>query len=149
MDRILFSRNSDEWSTPNDFFNKLDEEYNFVFDLACSKDNCKTNDGFTIEDDSLKQNWALITYETGGGWLWINPPYSKCKEFVDKAYSEMLIGAKIVMLIPARTDTKWFHNFIYNKEGVEVKFIKGRLKFGDSINSAPFPSMLVIFNLVQ
>lgn len=146
MDAVLFSSKSDEWYTPLKFYNELDEKYKFVFDLTCSKDNCKTTDGFTIEDNSLEQDWYTITKDTNNGWLWLNPPYSKCKEFVDKAYSEMLLGAKIVMLIPSRTDTKWFHQFIYKQVGVEIEFIKGRLKFGDSKNSAPFPSMLVIFN---
>src|SRR6187402_816682 len=139
---VMFSKKSDEYSTPQDFWDNLDKKYQFVFDLACSKENCKTSDGFTIEDNSLDQDWFQITKDTNGGWLWMNPPYSKCKEFVDKAYSEMLLGAKIIILIPSRTDTKYFHNFIYKKEGVEIDFIKGRLKFGDSENSAPFPSML-------
>jgi len=146
MNDVLFSSKSDEWYTPNDFYNNLNKKYNFVFDLACSKENCKTKDGYTVENNSLEQNWNNITLHSDGGWLWLNPPYSKCKEFVSKSYNEMLKGAKIVMLIPSRTDTKWFHEFIYKKEGVEIEFIKGRLKFGDSKNSAPFPSMLVIFN---
>ena len=145
---VMFSKKSDEYSTPQDFWDNLDKKYQFVFDLACSKENCKTSDGFTIEDNSLDQDWFQITKDTNGGWLWMNPPYSKCKEFVDKAYSEMLLGAKIIILIPSRTDTKYFHNFIYKKEGVEIDFIKGRLKFGDSENSAPFPSMLVKFNKI-
>lgn len=142
----LFSKKSDEWSTPQSFYDNLDLYYNFVFDLACSKENCKTADGYTIEDNALEQDWYQITTETDGGWLWLNPPYSKCNEFADKSYSEMQLGAKIVMLIPSRTDTKWFHNFIYKQEGVTIEFIKGRLKFSDSKNSAPFPSMLVTFN---
>lgn len=146
---VMFSKKSDEWGTPQDFFNKLDEKYNFVFDLAASQDNCKTEDGFSIEENSLEQNWNQITKDTNGGWLWLNPPYSKCKEFVDKAWYEMTLGAKIIMLIPSRTDTKYFHEFIYKKEGVEIEFIKGRLKFGDSKNAAPFPSMLVIFNKIN
>lgn len=146
VSKSLFTSNSDEWSTPQEFFDLLDEKYQFVFDLACSPDNCKTRDGFTVEDDALDQNWALITYETNGGWLWLNPPYSKISEFVDKAWDQMTLGAKIVMLIPARTDTKYFHNFIYKQAGVSIEFIKGRLKFGGSKNSAPFPSMLVIFD---
>lgn len=145
---VMFSSNSDEWATPQLFYDELDKKYQFVFDLACNKQNVKTKDGFTIEDDSLNQNWALITYETNGGWLWLNPPYSKCKEFVDKAYFEMTQGAKIVMLIPSRTDTRWFHKYIYKQSGVEIDFIKGRLKFGTSKNAAPFPSMLVIFNKI-
>jgi phage N-6-adenine-methyltransferase len=146
VSKSLFTSSSDEWATPQDFFDKLDGVYEFVFDLACSKENCKTRDGFTVEDNSLDQNWALITVETNGGWLWLNPPYSLIGEFVDKAWFEMTLGARIVMLIPARTDTKYFHNFIYKKPGVSIEFIKGRLKFGGSKNSAPFPSMLVVFN---
>ena len=146
ISKALFTSNSDEWSTPQDFFDLLDKKYKFVFDLACSADNCKTRDGFTIEDDALDQNWALITYATKGGWLWLNPPYSRIFEFVDKAWDQMTLGAKIVMLIPARTDTRYFHNFIYKKPGVSIEFIKGRLKFGVSKNSAPFPSMLVMFD---
>jgi site-specific DNA-methyltransferase (adenine-specific) len=147
---VLFSSKSDEWYTPHKLFKELDNKYNFVFDLAFSKENCKTRDGFTIKENALNQDWYVITRDCINdgltGWLWLNPPYSKCKEFVDKAYSEMFLGAKIVMLIPSRTDTKWFHNYIYKKEGVSIEFIKGRLKFGDSKNSAPFPSMLVEFN---
>lgn len=150
---LHFSNKSDEWSTPQAFYDKLDNKYKFVFDLAASKENCKTEDGFTKEENALDQNWALITYESieqgMSGWLWCNPPYSMCKEFVDKAYDEMLMGAKIIMLIPSRTDTRYFHDFIYKKEGVSFQFVKGRLKFGDSKNAAPFPSMLVKFDLEQ
>ena len=145
MTSVMFSKDSDEWATPKDFYNHLDSLYEFVFDLACSKDNCKTADGFTLLENALEQDWFQISLDTDGGWLWCNPPYSKCKEFVDKAYSEMLLGAKIIMLIPSRTDTKWFHSFIYKQAGVEIEFIKGRLKFGEAKNSAPFPSMIVKF----
>ncbi len=138
---VMFSKESDEWETPLDFYKKLDVKYQFIFDLACSKDNCKAQNGFTKEDNSLEQDWYKIN-----GWLWLNPPYSKCKEFVSKAYYENLLGAKIVMLLPSRTDTKWFHNFVYKNPKVEIEFIKGRLKFSGAKNSAPFPSMLVIFN---
>lgn len=152
MIKVMFSKESDEWETPKNFYNELDSKYNFIFDLACSKDNCKTMDGFTIKENALEQDWHEIT----PGWLWCNPPYSKCKEFVDKAWFEMTLGAKIVMLVPARTDTKWFHNFVYNKKGVNPIFLKGRLKFevgGKPVldkngrpQSAPFPSLLIEFN---
>lgn len=144
----LFTSNSDEWATPQIFFDDLNKSYSFVFDLACSKENCKTASGFTLKDNALLQNWANISISNGNGWLWLNPPYSKCSEFVNKAYYEMLLGAKIIMLIPSRTDTKWFHDYIYNKDGVTIKFIKGRLKFGDSKNSASFPSMLIKFEKI-
>lgn len=150
---IMFSSKSDEYSTPSDFYNHLDNLFEFVFDLACSKENCKTADGFTKEENALDQDWFQITEdcikEGKTGWLWLNPPYSMCREFADKCYSEMLLGAKIIMLVPSRTDTKWFHDFIYKKEGIEIEFIKGRLKFGDSKNSAPFPSMLIKFERKQ
>ena len=83
----------------------------------------------------------------GGYRVFCNPPYGReIGKWVEKAYAENMIGgAYVVMLIPARTDTKWFHDYIYNKPNVEIRFLKGRLKFGDSKNSAPFPSMLVIF----
>lgn len=141
IDKALFSSKSDEWSTPQDFYDKLNEKYNFVYDLAATEENTKCPDFSSIESESLENSWHMIN-----GWCWLNPPYSKCKEFVKKSYEEMELGAKIVMLIPSRTDTKWFHEYIYEKEGVKIEFIKGRLKFGTSKNSAPFPSMLVIFN---
>lgn len=146
MNKVLFSKKSDEWATPQGLFDMLNEYYNFIFDLACSKENCKTQNGFTIEDDSLNQSWVEITMNNSSGWLWLNPPYSKCKEFVEKAHQECLKGAKIVMLLPARTDTRWFHAFLYKKKYVNIEFIKGRLKFGDSKNSAPFPSMIITLN---
>ncbi len=146
MDAVLFSSKSDEWSTPTVFYDNLNQIYKFVFDLACNKDNIKTANGFTLEDNALNQDWSDITKNNNGGWLWLNPPYSQCKEFIAKCYKEMELGAKIVCLIPSRTDTKWFHEFIYKKDGVTIDFIKGRLRFGESKNSAPFPSMLIEFN---
>lgn len=171
---ILFSKSTpatDAWATPQKFWEKLDDKYRFVFDLACSASNCKTRDGFTEEDDSLDQEWARISMETRGGWLWLNPPYSRVREFVDKAWFESSLGARIVCLVPARTDTYWFHEYIYNQTGVSYEFIRGRLTFGteeywkwvweqETIdgkenklyhcygkkNSAPFPSMLVVFD---
>ena len=123
--KSLFSSATDEWETPQDYFDRLDSIYEFDFDLACSKENCKTADGFTLEENSLDQNWAQITYDmlplNDKGWLWLNPPYSKITEFVDKAWSEFAHGARIVMLVPARTDTKWFHTFIYNPNNYKIK----------------------------
>jgi phage N-6-adenine-methyltransferase len=145
MNENRYSRKYDEWSTPQDFFDPLDQKYEFVFDLACSPNNCKTRDGFTKEDDAIDQDWALITQDTKGGWLWLNPPLSKIEEFVDKAWFEMTLGAKIVMLVPAFTDAEWFHKFIYKQDGVTFEFVRGRLKSDDSESTVPFPSLLVIF----
>ena len=126
---IFFSKQSDNWSTPRDFYNSLNREFNF------HSDPCPLNS----EHDALTENaiWA--------GNVFINPPYSNIRGFLEKGLSELKKGnAKVcVYLVPARTDTRWFHDLVYNK--AEIRFIKGRLKFGDSKNSAPFPSMVVIF----
>ena len=133
----MFSSNSDIWATPQDFFNALKQEFNFTLDPCALPINAKCSKFYTPEQNGLKQDWSNET-------VFCNPPYSNLKEWVEKASNEAKRGAKTVMLIPARTDTKWFHEHIYNKH--EVRFIKGRLKFGDSKNSAPFPSMLVVFS---
>ncbi len=134
---VMFSSNSDIWATPQDFFNTLKQEFNFTLDPCALPINAKCSKFYTPEQNGLKQDWSNET-------VFCNPPYSNVKEWVEKASNEAKRGAKTVMLIPARTDTKWFHEHIYNKH--EVRFIKGRLKFGDSKNSAPFPSMLVVFS---
>lgn len=137
MDRILFSRQSDEWSTPPDFFNCINQEFRFNLDPCSTSENHKCEEYYTAEDDGLKQDWS-------GKTVFVNPPYSKIGEWVKKAFYE---GQKdntvVVLLIPARTDTRYFHNYIYNRS--EIRFIQGRLKFGNSKNGAPFPSMLVIY----
>ena len=142
---VHFSSASNEWSTPDDFFNKLKLRFNFTMDLACTTENTKTPCGFyrDLGADALKQDWALW-HTFNGGWMWCNPPYGReLGLWVKKAYEESLKGAKIVMLIPARTDTLYWHNYIFGK--AEIEFIRGRLKFGGHKNNAPFPSALVIF----
>ena len=136
MNEILFSSASEEWETPQDLFNKLNNEFNFTVDVASSELNYKCKKHYTQKEDGLVQNWNNEV-------AWCNPPYGrKIGEWVKKASESKAI---IVMLLPARTDTKWFHNYIYNKQNIEIRFIKGRLKFGNSKNSAPFTSMIVIF----
>lgn len=136
MNEILFSSASEEWETPQDLFNKLNNEFNFTVDVASSQLNYKCEKHYTQKEDGLVQNWDNEV-------VWCNPPYGrKIGEWVKKASESKAI---IVMLLPARTDTKWFHDYIYNKQNIEIRFIKGRLKFGNSKNSAPFPSMIVIF----
>lgn len=131
------------WETPQDFFDELNKKFYFTLDPCATPETAKCKKFYTKEDDGLKQNW-------GGETVFCNPPYgSEIKKWVKKCSEEannLNYCTKVVMLIPARTDTKWFHDYIYNKVGVSIKFIKGRLKFGNSKNSAPFPSMLVIFN---
>lgn len=137
---VMFSSKTDQWATPQDFFDKLNEEFHFTLDPCADEFNHKCEKYYTKEDNGLKQSWQNER-------VFCNPPYGReIGKWVEKAYAENMIGgAYVVMLIPARTDTKWFHDYIYNKPNVEIRFIKGRLKFGNSENSAPFPSMLVIF----
>lgn len=132
----MMSSNTDEWATPKEFYKQLNEKYHFTLDPCATHLNHKCNSYFTKETDGLKQDW-------GGYRVYCNPPYGReISKWVEKAYNENLKGTFIVMLLPARTDTKWFHDYIYKKHDIE--FIKGRLKFNDGKNSAPFPSMIVI-----
>tara|TARA_Y100000310_G_scaffold77027_1_gene73523 strand:- start:27389 stop:27850 length:462 start_codon:yes stop_codon:yes gene_type:complete len=134
--KVLHSSKSDEWSTPLEFYEKLNSEFSFTLDPCATDENHKCSKYFTIEDNGLKQSWAKEV-------VFMNPPYSNVKEWMEKACEERK-GAVIVALLPSRTDTKWFHNYCIHAK--EIRFVKGRLKFGDSKNSAPFPSMIVVFD---
>lgn len=134
----MFSSKTDMWSTPDDLFQKLDNEFHFDIDVCATKENAKCKQFYTPEDDGLSKIW--------GGSAWCNPPYGRTVgKWVEKAHSEQVAGNTVVMLLPVRTDTKWFHEHIYKQDGVEIRFIKGRLKFGGAKNPAPFPSMIVVF----
>jgi len=136
INKGLFTSNTPEWETPQDLFDELNKEFNFTLDVCATKKNAKCKKYYTKDDNGLDKDWD--------GVIWCNPPYGReISAWVEKAYVSL---CKTVMLIPARTDTKYFHNYIYNKPNTEIRFIKGRLKFSNSKNSAPFPSMLVIFN---
>lgn len=133
---VMFSSKSNEWATPQSFFDKLNEEFGFTLDPCCTHENAKCEHHYTIEEDGLSQNW-------GGQVVFCNPPYGRdLPKWVKKCHDESR-HATIVMLIPARTDTSYFHDFIYHK--AEIRFIRGRLKFGEGKNSAPFPSMVVVY----
>ena len=136
---VMFSSATDNWSTPQDFFDKLNDEFHFTLDVCADENNHKCEHYYTKEIDGLSHPWI--------GTVWCNPPYGrKIGEWVRRAHFSSHIGsATVVMLLPARTDTRWFHEYIYNKPNTEIRFIKGRLKFGGCKNSAPFPSMVVIF----
>lgn len=137
----MFSSKTELWATPQKFYDKMNAQYNFTLDVCAIPENAKCSNFFTPEIDGLKQDWT--------GTCWMNPPYGRgIIKWVKKAYDEALVkkSCVIVALLPARTDTIWFHSYIYKKENVEIEFIKGRLKFGDGQNSAPFPSMLAVFN---
>lgn len=131
-----------DWCTPQDFFDELNREFHFVLDAAATEKSAKCARFFTPETDGLKQSWAA------DGAVWCNPPYGReTGKWVRKAYEEFMRGGTIVVLIPARTDTNYFHDYIYGK--AEVRFVRGRLCFTDEDgvpeDRAPFPSMVVIY----
>lgn len=132
---VHFSSKTDLWSTPQDFYDKLNGEFNFTLDPCATDDNHKTAKYFTIKDDGLKQDWS-------NDIVFMNPPYGReIGKWVKKASES---NTTVVCLVPSRTDTRWWHDYVIGG-GAEVRFIKGRLKFGNSKNSAPFPSAVVIF----
>jgi phage N-6-adenine-methyltransferase len=134
----MFSSNDMTWETPQWLFNKLDKEFNFTLDVCALPETAKCKNYYTPQIDGLKQDWE-------DNICWMNPPYGReVGVWIEKAYKESLKGAIIVCLIPSRTDTKYWHDYCMKTN--EIGFVKGRLKFGDSKNSAPFPSAIVIFN---
>lgn len=163
----MFSSRTDMWATDQKFFEKINNQYHFTHDVCATDNNAKCNIYFTEEQNGLIQEWGDIS--------WCNPPYGiTINKWIEKAYKESEKGKIIVMLLPARTCTKWFHKWIYRIPGVKIDFIKGRLTFGDDAywegvwetefingkenklfgkigrkNTAPFPSMLVEFNIKQ
>ena len=123
------------WATPQDFFDKYNDIYKFETDVCATPENAKCAKYYTKEQNGLEQDWT--------GKCWMNPPYGRdIKEWMKKAYESSLNGATVVCLVPARTDTAWWHD--YSVKG-NIEFIRGRLKFGGSKNSAPFPSAVVVF----
>lgn len=136
--KTLYSSKTDKWATPQTFFDELNREFDFNLDPCADATNHKCEKYFTEEENGLLQDW-------GGCRVFCNPPYgSSIKDWVAKCYHE---GHKeetlVVLLIPARTDTTYFHDYIEHR--AEIRFVRGRLKFGDSKTGAPFPSMVVIF----
>ena len=133
---VLFSKKSDEWETPQKLFDDLNDNYNFTLDVCATAENAKCKKFFTVEDNGLEQSWK-------GHRCWCNPPYSKIYHWALKAVEQHRIHeVGTLMLLPARTDTLWFHAFLYHNPYVDLLFLKGRLKFSGAKNSAPFPSML-------
>ena len=132
---VMFSSKTDLWETPQDLFDKYNAIYHFETDVCALPENAKCKNYFTPEMDGLKQEWT--------GVCWCNPPYGReIGKWVEKAAKSF---ATVVMLLPARTDTKWFHDWVLPYG--EIEFLKGRLKFGGAKNSAPFPSMIVVFKV--
>lgn len=138
INKSFYSSSSELWETPQFLFDDLHKEFNFTLDACALLCNAKCKDYFSPMQDGLSQSWKTT------GAVWVNPPYGKkITLWVKKAYEESKKGQTVVMLLPVRTDTLYFHNYIYNN--AEIRFIKGRLHFNNSKNAAPFPSMIVIF----
>ena len=133
---VHYSSATDDWATPDDFFQKLHREFRFQTDVCASESNAKCAKFYTKESDGLSQEWS--------GACWMNPPYGReIGRWMEKAYqSARQNGATVVALVPARTDTRWWHSFATKGE---VFFVPGRLKFGNAKANAPFPCAVVVF----
>lgn len=132
---VMFSSENDVWATPQWLFDALHKEFGFTLDPCSDGTNAKCEKFFSIYDSGLLANW-------GNECVFMNPPYSQVSDWMRKAYGAALEGATVVCLVPSRTDTDWWHK--YAMKG-EIRFIKGRLKFGEATNSAPFPSAVIVF----
>ena len=138
----IFSSKSNEWTTPQDFYDKLNDKYEFTLDPCCTSVTKKCTKYYTEQDNGLSKDWA-------GETVFVNPPYGNVKEWIEKAAKEAeTVNTKVVMLTPARTDTRVWHDTVFSK-AKEIYFVKGRLKFGEQSNSAPFPSAVIVFHNVR
>ncbi len=134
----LYSSRSEEWPTPQIFFSSLDAEFKFTLDPCATPRNAKCKKFYTRTDDGLAQSW-------GRHRVFCNPPYGRTmRDWARKCYEASRQGALVVLLAHARTDTRWFHDWVYGK-AAELRFVRGRLKFGDGSQSAPFPSLVAIY----
>ena len=132
---VHFSSATDVWATPQDYFDTIAREFAFDLDVCALPENAKCARYFTPEVDGLAQTWS--------GVCWMNPPYGRTIGlWMRKAHLASRQGVTVVCLVPARTDTRWWHDYAIKGE---IRFIKGRLKFGNAKTNAPFPSALVIF----
>jgi len=146
MQKVHFQSSDKEWETPDSVFQPLKKEFNIVFDVCATLENTKCKAFFDKKINALSSSWLIANElaDVSKFAVWMNPPYGRgIEKWVRKAYEESAKGATVVALLPARTDTSWFHNYIHDKH--EVRFLKGRIKFVDAPSSAPFPSMIVIF----
>ncbi|MEN6567165.1 MAG: DNA N-6-adenine-methyltransferase [Veillonellales bacterium] len=135
MNEVHFSHERSDWETPQDLYDKLNEEFNFNIDVCATAENAKHSNYISPEQDGLQQDWR--------GVCWMNPPYGReIGNWIRKAYEESRKGCTVVCLLPSRTDTCWWHEYVMKGE---IRFIRGRLKFAGAKNAAPFPSVIVIF----
>ncbi|MDR0654532.1 MAG: phage N-6-adenine-methyltransferase [Synergistaceae bacterium] len=137
LNRAMFTSETDEWETPREFFDAVNAVYRFDLDVCATHANAKCGRHFTKEENGLTQKWS--------GVCWMNPPYGReISLWVRKAYESSLgAGTIVVCLLPARTDTKWWHDYVI-AHAERIRFIRGRLRFSGK-GPAPFPSALVVF----
>jgi len=147
---VHFSSKKTDWETPQDLFDQLNREFDFTLDVCANPDNAKCDFFFGPQLppytflDGLTLSWILPGRERN--CCWMNPPYGReIGKWVKKAYEESLKGCTVVALLPSRTDTRYFHEYIYNKPNVEIRFVRGRIRFVGAKSVAPFPSMIVVF----
>jgi site-specific DNA-methyltransferase (adenine-specific) len=132
----LFMSNKDDWETPKDLYAVLNTEFNFSLDPCCSKETAKCSSYYTIEDDGLSKDWK--------GTVFMNPPYGRgIINWIKKAKEESDKGSTVVCLIPARTDTKWWHT--YCMKSAEIRLLTKRLTFEGANNKATFPAAIIVF----
>jgi site-specific DNA-methyltransferase (adenine-specific) len=135
---ILCQPKSHEWETPPDLFRQLDNEFRFALDVAASRTNALCPAYITKDRDALSRSW------NGWGAVWCNPPYGReIGRWVQKAFEEAQKGCTVVMLIPARTETTYWHDYVMH--AAEIRFMRGRLRFSGALIDAPFPSAVVVF----
>ena len=132
--KTKFETKRQDWETPDSIFEPLNKEFKFTCDVCATKENTKCKGFFTIEDNGLRQNWY--------GRCWMNPPFGEQSKWVKKAYEESKNGTIVVCLLPARTNTNWWHDYCLKGE---VRFIKGRPKFIGAKYGLPQPLAIVIF----
>lgn len=132
---VCFSSSSDEWPTPQWLFEQLNREFRFTLDPCSTPDNAKCDRHYTMADNGLQREWGTES-------VFMNPPYSAVEDWMARAFMASIEGATVVCLVPSRTDTAWWHD--YAMKG-EIRFIRGRLKFGEATANAPFPSAIIIF----
>ena len=136
MNNVVFSSDRQDWETPQAFFDAVNDEFQFTLDACATATNAKCERFFSPEDDALSQYWS--------GVVWMNPPYGyQIGSWIQKAYIESRNDTTVVCLIPAKTETRWWHNFVMR--AAEIRLIKGRMRFSGSPINAPFPSALVVF----
>ena len=142
--KSLMTSNTNEWYTPKKFYDQLHKEFNFTLDPCATPESAKCENYYTIIENGLIQDWDNHT-------VFVNPPYGRdIKNWIKKCYEESLKGIVVVALIPARTDTRYWHDYIFNK-AKDIRFLRGRIKFekedGTTGDSAPFPSAIIVWDI--